>query len=346
MEAVLANWDEARGPRPRLLYSVPTGQNPTGATMLAARRKAVYDICSRYDVVIVEDEPYYCLFMDEYVPRGAKLSPMAQAARDAEKTEGKKGDAAFLKSLPPSFLHFDTDGRVIRFDTFSKTSCPGSRLGWITSSPIFIERLTRIAECGTQAPSGFATALTLTMLHHWGWDGYVRWLRGIKANYRMKRDWMLDALADAFHLEADGDGLNPLVCALPLGRGYTGYARGSAESAEARWDEKRGVQSAHGKPLVSFIPPSAGMFIFLGVHLSSHRDYGRLGTRELMDKLWRKLAEHHVLFAPGWAFDANGPHNIGGEGVGYFRLSFSIVTYEQTRDAMDEFAKVLKKFLA
>jgi aromatic amino acid aminotransferase I len=184
------------------------------------------------------------------------------------------------------------------------------------------------------------------MLHHWGWDGYVRWLRGIKANYRMKRDWMLDALADAFHLEADGDGLNPLVCALPLGRGYTGYARGSAESAEARWDEKRGVQSAHGKPLVSFIPPSAGMFIFLGVHLSSHRDYGRLGTRELMDKLWRKLAEHHVLFAPGWAFDANGPHNIGGEGVGYFRLSFSIVTYEQTRDAMDEFAKVLKKFLA
>ncbi|CAK9782287.1 PLP-dependent transferase [Cutaneotrichosporon oleaginosum] len=347
MDKVLSSWNEEKqGPRPRLLYTVPTGQNPTGATMLAERRKAVYDICSKYDVVIVEDEPYYCLFMDAYVPRDAKLSPMDKAQRDAEKLEGKKGNEAFLKSLPPSFLHFDTDGRVIRFDTFSKTSCPGSRLGWITSSPIFIERLTRIAECGTQAPSGFATALTLTMLNHWGWDGYVRWLRGIKANYRMKRDWMLDALADSFHLESDGSSINPLVLSTPLGRGYTAYARPDPASPERRWDEKRGVQSAHGAPLISFIPPSAGMFIFLGVHLNTHPEYrGPDDTRTLMDKLWRTLAKHHVLFAPGWAFDANGPHNIGGDGVGYFRLSFSIVTYEQTRESMEVFAKVLKQFL-
>lgn len=188
------------------------------------------------------------------------------------------------------------------------------------------------------------------MLNHWGWDGYVRWLRGIKANYRMKRDWMLDALADAFHLEADGSHLNPLVRDIPsLGRGMTGYARPTATSAEARWDEKRGIAGPHGKPLISFIPPSAGMFIFVGVHLDSHPDYASLGddaTRVLMDKLWRALAEHHVLFAPGWAFDAKGPHNIGGQGIGYFRASFSIVSYEQTREAMDKFARILTKFLA
>lgn len=124
MEKVLASWDESKGPRPRMLYTVPTGQNPTGATMLADRRREVYAICSKYDVVIVEDEPYYCLFMDKYVPRGAQLSPVAQAARDAEKDEGRKGDEAFLKSLPPSFLHFDTDGRVIRFDVSPSGSDP------------------------------------------------------------------------------------------------------------------------------------------------------------------------------------------------------------------------------
>jgi aromatic amino acid aminotransferase I len=50
MEEVLGNWDEEkRGRRrPRVLYTVPTGQNPTGATMMDERKKAVYDVCSKY----------------------------------------------------------------------------------------------------------------------------------------------------------------------------------------------------------------------------------------------------------------------------------------------------------
>jgi aromatic amino acid aminotransferase I len=51
-----------------------------------------------------------------------------------------------------------------------------------------------------------------------------------------------------------------------------------------------------------------------------------------------------VLFAPGWAFDAHGPHAIGGKGTGYFRLSYSIMTYEETRKAIGTFADVLTKF--
>lgn len=189
------------------------------------------------------------------------------------------------------------------------------------------------------------------MLNTWGWDGYVRWLRGIKANYRMRRDWMVDALADTFHLEFDGETRNPLVHDIPnLGRAVTAYALPDANSPAGRWDEKRGVTTFQaGKPLVSFIPPSAGMFIFLGVHVDQHPEFNSLGenaTEILMDKLWRHLAEHFVLFAPGFAFDAHGPHNIGGKGMGFFRISYSIITYEQTRQAMETFAKVLKKFLA
>lgn len=50
MEETLANWDEGvRGRRrPRVLYTVPTGQNPTGATASSQRRKAIYDIAVKY----------------------------------------------------------------------------------------------------------------------------------------------------------------------------------------------------------------------------------------------------------------------------------------------------------
>ncbi len=92
------------------------------------------------------------------------------------------------------------------------------------------------------------------------------------------------------------------------------------------------------------------MFVFLAVHLNEHPDYALLqaqgedATKLLMDKLWKELAENLVLFAPGYGFDANGPHAIGGEGVGYFRLSYSIVDYEQCRTAIERFSKVLTKF--
>lgn len=95
---------------------------------------------------------------------------------------------------------------------------------------------------------------------------------------------------------------------------------------------------------------SAGMFIFLAVHLDEHPDYNLLRaqgedpTQVLMDKLWTELADNLVLFAPGYGFDAHGDHAIGGEGVGYFRLSFSIVTYDECRTAISRFAKVLAKF--
>nr|KIR85626.1 hypothetical protein I308_04323 [Cryptococcus tetragattii IND107] len=172
LENVLGGWNESeRGKkRPRVLYTIPTGQNPTGATMMAERKKAIYEVCQKYDVVICEDEPYYCLYTGEWTPKGVEsdMSILAQRRLKAEKKDGPDGNQAFLDALPPSFLAFDTDGRVIRMDTFSKTSAPGSRLGWITTSPIFIERLTRATEASTQAPSGFATALTMRMIQQWG----------------------------------------------------------------------------------------------------------------------------------------------------------------------------------
>jgi len=50
LEHVMSTWDEqARGKqRPHVLYTIPTGQNPTGATMMAERKKAVYNVCQKW----------------------------------------------------------------------------------------------------------------------------------------------------------------------------------------------------------------------------------------------------------------------------------------------------------
>ncbi|WVQ78293.1 hypothetical protein IAT38_000378 [Cryptococcus sp. DSM 104549] len=344
LEEVLAGWDEEkRGKRrPRVLYTIPTGQNPTGATMKAERKQEIYNVCSKYDVIICEDEPYYCLYTGEWTPKSATndKSIVEQRQIDAEKKEGPEGNEAFIKALPPSFLAFDTDGRVIRMDTFSKTSAPGSRLGWITSSPLFIERLTRATEASTQAPSGFATALTTSMIQQWGFDGYIRWLRGIKATYNMRKTWLCDTFEDIFHLEFDSkNNLFPERSST-----ITCYSKQTPRSA---WDEKRG---ARGQALITFIPPTAGMFVFLGVHFSEHPDFhhleakGKDATRILSQKLWEVLADNLVLFAPGWGFDAGGEHAIGGKGYGYYRLAFSIATYDETRQAIQQFSEVLHKF--
>lgn len=96
----------------------------------------------------MEDDPYYFLQQDPYVPAKdrKKASGSSKALDDAE---------AYVASLAPSYLKFDYQGRVIRLDSFSKTIAPGSRLGWFTCNEVFAERLERQGETSTQAPCGF-----------------------------------------------------------------------------------------------------------------------------------------------------------------------------------------------
>lgn len=86
------------GRRVKLVYTNPTSQNPTGSTMTLERRKHLLEIASRYDLLIVEDDPYSFFTFEEDKP-------------------------PYLKTL-------DTEGRVIYTSTFSKILMPGVRLGW------------------------------------------------------------------------------------------------------------------------------------------------------------------------------------------------------------------------
>lgn len=87
----------------KLIYTVPDFQNPTGAVMSLAKRKALIALANQYDVIILEDGPYRWL-----------------------RYQGE--------SLPP-LKHFDTQGRVIFLGSMSKILAPSLRLGWMVATP-------------------------------------------------------------------------------------------------------------------------------------------------------------------------------------------------------------------
>ncbi|KAK4047631.1 hypothetical protein OIV83_005289 [Microbotryomycetes sp. JL201] len=348
LEELLANWDESAHDgmkRPRLLYTIPVCQNPTGATMTAERKRKIYEICVKYDVIIAEDDPYYFLQAGEYGADEAKPT----------KTET---DEEFLASLVPSYLHFDFQGRVIRIDTFSKTIAPGSRLGWTTANPVFIERLQRANESSTQSASGFAQAMVAKLLvDEWGMTGWFRWLKGLKAQYRDRRDLLVNCLLEQGHAgldtRASSDGPARVFQWLPKDR------RRRDEKGFLTDDEKSG----HRAPLLSFVAPQGGMFVWLRVHFSNHPSFPRLSTAQLIARLWEQFAESNVLVAPGTMFSAAAfgkPQEQDGsleralcgageqlmidDGDGYFRISFSTASEKDMRSAMKTIGKCVSDF--
>ncbi|RRR67519.1 MAG: PLP-dependent aminotransferase family protein [Candidatus Viridilinea halotolerans] len=110
----------AAGVRPRFLYSIPTFQNPSGATLSLARRQRVVALAAAYGVLVVEDDAYVDLRF-----RGEPLPPMAA---------------------------MDTDGWVLRVGTFSKILAPGLRVGWAHGPKALIDRLFMFKPEGTSGP--------------------------------------------------------------------------------------------------------------------------------------------------------------------------------------------------
>ena len=185
LDRILSKWDPARwngSPKPRVLYTVPSGQNPTGATQSIERRKEVYKVCQKHDVFILEDEPYYFLQMSPW--KGVDASPQVPPSSHEE----------FLSSLVPSYLSIDIDGRVMRLDSFSKVIAPGSRCGWVTASEQIIERFIRHQEVSTQNPSGISQIILYKLLDEtWGHSGYLDWLIDLRMHYTKRRDILLAA---------------------------------------------------------------------------------------------------------------------------------------------------------
>jgi aromatic amino acid aminotransferase I len=186
LDNVLSSWDEKerKARKPFLLYMVPTGQNPTGATQSLERRKMIYALAQKHSLYIVEDEPYYYI---QLPPFGSSDSFSNSKVRN---------------ELIPSYLSLDVDGRVLRLDSLSKVLAPGSRMGWVTASEQVIEKFVRLNESSSQHPSGFSQVIVFKLLnHHWGHSGFFGWLEKVQAEYTSRRDTFVQACLE--HLPAD-----------------------------------------------------------------------------------------------------------------------------------------------
>ncbi|KAF2267278.1 PLP-dependent transferase [Lojkania enalia] len=328
LEDVLENWDFSRGRRPHLMYTVTIGQNPTSGTLSVARRKEIYALAVKYDIVIVEDDPYWYL-------QFPSASSNALAPKPA-----KSSGFEFLDSLIPSYLSIDFQGRVVRLDTFSKTAAPGCRLGWITAQPALVERLLRITESSTQQPSGFVQSMVAELLmgpqsstdpgrggaadgSGWKVDGWVRWLEGLRGNYERRMNSMCDIL----------DAGKELVKA---GR------RNSLSKVTDGEDEWSVVEKTK---MYDFVRPLGGMFIWVRFDFSSHPLKKQVPAPRLSQALWVFWTQkpYLCLVSPGSIFSPSEQIRIE-DSFNCFRLCFAACPAEELEDISKRFVDGAQAF--
>jgi 2-aminoadipate transaminase len=149
----------AGGLRPKILYTIPDYQNPTGLSMNAERRQELVRLARRYGFLILEDVAYR--------------------------------DLGF-SSAPPASLWSLAPDVVLQAGTFSKIFFPGVRLGWAAGPDEIISRLVIAKQNSDQC----AGALGQRMLEEYGRAGHLdRQLVSSRALYARRAALMADALS-------------------------------------------------------------------------------------------------------------------------------------------------------
>lgn len=154
--------------RPKLLYTVPTFQNPTGRTLPADRRAAVAAVAARRGLWIVEDDPYGELRFE-----GERLPWIAAQEGAADRT--------------------------VLLGSFSKVMAPGLRLGWLRAPAALLRACVvakQAADLHTPTVNQLAAARYLADNDL---DAHVARVAGV---YRERRDAMLADLANALPEES------------------------------------------------------------------------------------------------------------------------------------------------
>ncbi|HLI31368.1 MAG TPA: PLP-dependent aminotransferase family protein [Solirubrobacteraceae bacterium] len=116
----------AGGARPALAHVIPNFQNPAGCTLSREKREALLALAERHDFMVFEDDPYAAL--------------------------------SFSGEVPPTMLSMAPE-RVTYASSFSKTVCPGVRVGYLVGSEELIGEITRLATGTYISPNMLAQAI-------------------------------------------------------------------------------------------------------------------------------------------------------------------------------------------
>ena len=172
-------------PNVKMLYLIPTFQNPSGKTMSLARRKAIYELCVKHGIIILEDNPY--------------------------------GELRFRGEDIPTFKSMDEEGIVIYNGSYSKVLSAGMRIGFVMAQKDLLQRLTvakQFSDCHTNI---FFQIVTDRWLRTADVNAHIEKIRKI---YRERCDFMLDLLEK--HMDKRVTWTHPdgglfLWCTLPEG---------------------------------------------------------------------------------------------------------------------------------
>lgn len=148
---------------PKFFYVIPTFQNPTGKTTSGEKRKAIYDICAKYGVIILEDDPY------------AEL----------------RYDGAPEKSIKS----YDEDGIVIKLMSFSKTISPGLRVGAAIAHKDIIFKFNLAKQGMDVHTSNLSQYMVSRFIEKGLYDAHVK---KICKSYKVQRDAMMEAVGKYF----------------------------------------------------------------------------------------------------------------------------------------------------
>ena len=156
-----------RGVAPKFLYTVPTVQNPTGAVMTEARRRALLELAARHELMIFEDDCY--------------------------------ADLLWGCDRPPAIHALDRDGRVIYCGSFSKSIAPALRVGYLTAP---WEAMSRMLPLKTDAGSGALEQMVLAEYAAGVFDDHVATLCDA---LKVKAEATVEALQAQFGTTAEFD---------------------------------------------------------------------------------------------------------------------------------------------
>jgi DNA-binding transcriptional MocR family regulator len=145
--------------RPKLIYTNPTFQNPTGLTMSTKLRRELLVLAARHRVPIIEDDTYRELY---------------------------------LAAPPPPSLHsLDTQSIVIHLNSFSKVLAPGLRLGWLSAAPPIVDQLALIKQRADPHMQNLVQLVVKEFLDDGTFDRHLVVLR---TEHRRRRDAVVTAL--------------------------------------------------------------------------------------------------------------------------------------------------------
>ncbi|WP_338599639.1 PLP-dependent aminotransferase family protein [Sulfolobus tengchongensis] len=153
----------ANGKKVKLMYVIPTAQNPAGTTMSTEDRKRLLEIAVKYDFLIFEDDAY--------------------------------GFLVFEGESPPPIKAFDKEGRVIYTSTFSKILAPGLRLGWVVAHEDFIKEMELYKQNVDLHTPSLSQYIAMEAIRRGVIQNNLPKIRRI---YKEKRDIMLEAIETYF----------------------------------------------------------------------------------------------------------------------------------------------------